>query len=306
MTRTPLAGAMRSEAIARLRIEIARIEAASSTRPGGTGASAPGPVTFGIAAIDGHLPGGGLATGAMHEIIAGDDTMAATGFALAFAARLFAASRRHSWLWCGQGLPLYAPGLAAFGLNPETGLMVHSASDREVLWAMEEGLACRALAIVFGEVGKLDTGAGRRLALAARESGVTAVLLRGRGAEGTPSLAATRWWVRSMPLIPTPSSVLTPAPAAHGDIGSIDRDGYAWRLDFLRGRGAMPRSWQVLWQPGAATVPFSLPLKTRYRDHGYEDENGETRPAAGALSLAPPLSGRTDLQGEATPWREAG
>ena len=318
-TKMPLSGAMRSEAIARLRTEIARIEAASSTGPEGTGAPAPGPVPFGIAAIDGHLPGGGLATGAVHEIIAGDDGMAATGFALAFAARLFDQSRRHAWLWCGQGSPLYAPGLAAFGLTPEAGLVARAASDREVLWAMEEGLACRALAIVFGEVENLDDRAGRRLALAARESGTTAVLLRRRGAEGTPSVAATRWRVRSVPLISesssisadTPTSANTPtstptATVGIGNIGgSIGRDGYAWRLDFLRGHGAMPRSWQVLWRPGA--VPsFSRPTqprdRARDRNRG-EDENREACPAAGALSLAPPLPGGTDSQGEATPWR---
>ncbi len=321
MTNAPLAGAKKSEAIARLRIEIARIEAASSTGPGGTGAPAPGPVPFGIAAIDGHLPGGGLATGAMHEIIAGDDTMAATGFALAFAARLFTVSRRHSWLWCGQGVPLYAPGLAAFGLTPEAGLVARAASDREVLWAMEEGLACRALAIVFGEVERLDASAGRRLALAARESGTTAVLLTARGAEGTPSVAATRWRVRSVPLIPTLAPSLAPALSpvptdvstatggtgnGTGSIGgSIGQDGYAWRLDLLRGRGAMPRSWQVLWRPGAATSPFSPPVKTRHRN-GRKDENIEAHPTAGALSLASPLSGGTDPQGRALPRRQAG
>jgi hypothetical protein len=253
----------------------------------------------------------------MHEIIAGDDTMAATGFALAFAARLFTVSRRHSWLWCGQGLPLYAPGLAAFGLTPEAGLVARAASDREVLWAMEEGLACRALAIVFGEVERLDAGAGRRLALAARESGTTAVLLRGRGTEGTPSITATRWRVRSVPLIPTLAPSLARVSAATGGIGSgigsvsgsisgnIGRDEYAWRLDLLRGGGAMPRSWQVLWRPGAAATPFSPPVKTRHRD-GREDENIEAHPAAGALSLAPPPSGGTDSQGQALPWREAG
>jgi protein ImuA len=265
-------------------------------------------VSFKIAAIDGHLPGGGLATGAVHEIIAGDDSMAATGFALAFAARLFAASGRHSWLWCGQGLPLYAPGLATFGLIPEAGLMARVASDREVLWAMEEGLACRALAIVFGEVGNLDASAGRRLALAARESGTTAIVLRGPGTEKTPSMAATRWRVNSIPLVPT--SIAPPHAGAHMNIGeNIDQDGYAWQLDLLHGRGVMPRTWQVLWRPGAATFPFPSPspssIKNWHQD-GHENEISETQPTAGALSLAPPLSGGTDIQGEAASWRRAG
>ena len=56
MTPTPPTGDARSETIARLRTEIARLEAAGA--PEGSGTTAPGPVTFGIAAIDGHLPGG--------------------------------------------------------------------------------------------------------------------------------------------------------------------------------------------------------------------------------------------------------
>ncbi|HSR56231.1 MAG TPA: hypothetical protein VLN73_08305, partial [Alphaproteobacteria bacterium] len=80
MPLTPPAGDTKGAAIARLKTKIARIEAAGATA--GSGTPAPGPVTFGIAAIDGHLPGGGLATGAVHEIVAGDDGMAATGFAL--------------------------------------------------------------------------------------------------------------------------------------------------------------------------------------------------------------------------------
>lgn len=295
MTPMPPTGDTRSETIARLRTEIARIEAAGAS--GGPGTTAPGPVTFGIAAIDGHLPGGGLAPGAVHEIIAGDDGMAATGFALALAARLFAMAGRRSWLWCGQGLPLYGPGLAAFGFDAEAGLMARGASDREVLWAMEEGLACGAFAAVLGEVKIFDPRAGRRLALAARDSGTTAFVLRGREAEGAPSVAATSWRARSVPL----ASAALPGPTdSPTDSQSADGVGYAWRLDLLRGAGAMPRSWRVLWRPAP---PFPAACEDWPQDHGYQDQAGAP---PGALSLAPPLSGGTVPQGETSPRREMG
>ncbi len=297
ITMTPKSppGDSRSETIARLRTEISRIESVGA--PGGSGATAPGPVTFGIAAIDGHLPGGGLATGAVHEIIAGDDGMAATGFALALAARHFAVAGRRSWLWCGQGLPLYGPGLAGFGIDVEAGIMVRATSDREVCWAMEEGLAHGGFTAVFGEVKAFASHPGRRLALAARESGTTTFVLRGLEAMSAPSVAATRWRVQSVPRASL-------APQASGR--NEDGDGYAWRLDLLRGAGAMPRSWSVLWQPGRTACPFSAISEDWPKDHECENENGETGPPPGALSLASPLSSGTMPQGELTCRREAG
>jgi protein ImuA len=293
-------GDARREAIARLKAKIARIEAAGATA--GSGTPAPGPVTFGIAAIDGHLPGGGLATGAVHEIIAGDDGMAATGFALALTSRLAALTKRRALLWCGQGLPLYGPGLAGFGLDPARLLVARCAADKEALWAMEEGLAAPALAAVLGEVTALDGLAGRRLALAARQSGVTVLVLRGvlrgmlhGGTEKEAStVAATRWRVRGLPA------------AAPG--GEDAGDGYGWRLDFLRGGGALPRSWRVLWRPGRAAPRERTAGEGWPEDHGWENDDTGGAPLAppGALSLAPPLPGGALPEGEHASRHAAG
>lgn len=285
-------GSARREAIARLKTEIARIEAADTTA--GTGTPAPGPVPFGIAAIDGHLPGGGLATGAVHEIVAGDDGMGATGFALALVTRLTRITARRPWLWCGRDLPPYGPGLAGFGLDPGHLIVARCASDRDVLWAMEEGLGVPALAVILGEVAALDDRAGRRLALAARLGGVTALLLRG-GPGGqqeatAPAVAATRWRVRGLP------------PAAGGG-----EDGFGWRVDFLRGGGALPRSWQVLWQPGRPGATAET-CEDGPKDHGWENGNmgGPGLAPPGALSLAAPLSGGAAPEGDPAPRRAAG
>lgn len=289
-------GGARREAIARLKTEIARIETAETTA--GSGTPAPGPVPFGIAAIDGHLPGGGLATGAVHEIVAGDDGMGATGFALALIARLTRAATRRPWLWCGQDLPPYGPGLAGFGLDPAHLIVARCASDRDVLWAMEEGLGAPALAAILGEVGALDTRAGRRLALAARLGGVTAMVLRsapaGQQDTTSPAVAATRWRIRGLP------------PGSGGE------DGFGWRVDFLRGGGALPRSWQVVWQPGRpeTTAPENTAPENTVKtcedgseDHGWE--NGNLAPP-GTLSLAAPLSGGAVPEGDTGPRRAAG
>lgn len=154
--------------------------------------------------------GGGLACGALHEIAAPRETeiAAATGFALALAAR---PARRPAVLWIALDMSLvesgapYGPGLDEIGLAPERLVTVAAAGSRDVLWAMEEGLACRAVGLVIGEIrgGRgLDAVAARRLSLAAARHGALAVLLR--AAPGTePSAAATRWIVGAAPSAPT-------------------------------------------------------------------------------------------------------
>ena len=71
----------------------------------------------------------------------------------------------------------YGPGLDLFGLSPARLLVLNVSRPADVLWAMEEGLRCRALACVIaeltGEGAEADLTATRRLSLAARE-GVSA------------------------------------------------------------------------------------------------------------------------------------
>src|ERR1700730_9238745 len=72
---------------------------------------------FGLKAIDWHLPGGGLALGALHEVVGGGhgaiDGAAAALFAAGIAARL-----RGRVLWCLPRQDLFAPALAQAGLMP--------------------------------------------------------------------------------------------------------------------------------------------------------------------------------------------
>jgi protein ImuA len=110
-------------------------------------------------------------------------------------------------LWVAEDMGLlengapYGPGLDGLGLSPERLVTVAAAKSRDVLWAMEEALRCRAVGVVIGEVrsaDRLDLVASRRLSLAAGERDVCAFLLR--SAPGTDaSAAATRWNVAAVP-----------------------------------------------------------------------------------------------------------
>lgn len=243
-------------------------------------------VALGVKAIDGYLPWGGLPAGALHEVIAGDVSAAATAFALTLAASLAAGEGRGRkgpapFLWCVNGNVPYGPGLAAFGIEDHQLLVVRGRNDRDVLWAAEEGLGARALAAVFAEVHALDLTASRRLALAARESGVTAFALRPFGTAPAATAALTRWRVTSAQSL---------GEASDGGVGTA-----CWRLELLRCRNAMPKAWRVAWR-GAAAGRWDLTRNQAWKEeHGRENGGGgET----GGLSLATEISDRPDHPGK--------
>ena len=162
------------------------------------------PLPFGIASVDAAL-GGGLARGTLHEIAAPSEAhlAAATGVVLGLVSpspRL----RGEGWgvALAESGAP-YGPGLDQFNLAPERLLTVGVAHRRDLLWAIEEALRCRATAAVIGELrhGDIDAVAVRRLSLAAAESGALALLLRAKPASDA-STAATRWIVGAAPSLP--------------------------------------------------------------------------------------------------------
>jgi len=160
---------------------------------------------FGIASIDEALEGG-LSRAALHEIAAAGEAeiAAATGFTLALAGRC-APSRAVLWIaedmaLMESGVP-YGPGLDEIGLAPDAVMIVTAARPRDVLWAMEEALRCRAIGAVIGEIRKanaVDAVASRRLSLAAARQQTPAFLLRAQP-DVRPAAAATRWIVGAAP-----------------------------------------------------------------------------------------------------------
>lgn len=282
------AGARSGQAcLAALRDQVRRIEQ-------GRRLGTPRPVApLGLTALDDALPGGGLPLGALHEIEgerAEWDDGATTGFCLALLARLDLSSRggfptARQILWVSRQGDLYPPALAGQGLDPGRFLLVRAKSDAEVLWALEEGLRCRRLAAVVGEVESLDRLAGRRLQLAAEASldeagGVTAFVLHRRfrspRAGRAPSAALSRWRV-------------TPGASSPGASSPGDQEGETfigrprWRLDLLRCRGVAPGTWQVEWNDAACG--FSLAPALRDRPLAAQPRRQPTAPAGELLGF---------------------
>jgi protein ImuA len=174
------------------------------------------PCPLGLPVLDAAL-GGGLPTGCLQEVIGGADG-AAAGFCAFLLGRLADADRSVLWGWVGEG-DLYPPGLATFGLDPARVVLLAALGPADLLWAMEEGLRCSALAGVVMEVDRLDLVASRRLQLAAAAGGVTGFLLsRGRRPPAAVSAAALRWRVAGLP-------------------------GNRWRVLLERRRAGRPGAW---------------------------------------------------------------
>src|SRR5882762_7588547 len=65
-------------------------------------------------------------------------------------------------LWCLRGRDLFAPALSRVGLHPERLIFCETWKDHEALPAMEEGLRCKGLAGVVGELVALPLKTSRR------------------------------------------------------------------------------------------------------------------------------------------------
>ena len=181
---------------------------------------------FDIPDLDRRLPGGGLATGALHEVAGGGsgalDGAAAARFAAGIAARLSG-----QVLWCVTEPDLFAPGLEQAGLPPDRVIYVEAGDDISVLACMEEGLRHGGLGAVVADVAKLSMTASRRLHLAAKGSGTLGIVLRRVRYPveatdfGQPTAAMTRWRVSMLPSAPLP-------------VPGVGRA--RWRVELIRAR----------------------------------------------------------------------
>ena len=194
---------------------------------------------LGVAGADAVL-GGGVISGALHEVYARD--WAAGGFAACLAIRL-AGNRPFFWVRPDYEAleygALHAQGLAELGGRPENLVLVKTANATEALSAAHDILGCAPVGVLVlemsGNPSAYDMVASRKLNFAAGESGVTPILLR-QGAESFPSAAQTRWHVSSAPS------------------GGAPSEGEDWGLptftaELARNRQGPTGAWAMTWNP---------------------------------------------------------
>jgi protein ImuA len=208
---------------------------------------------FGVAALDSYLPDGGLACGALHEIV--PETQGAMPAAFGFIATILirvlsmkaaahaANSPPHGrrkkvadpliFVMPAYGLREYGRphghGFNSLGLDPAGLILVETAHRKQTLWAMEEALRSAAPLAVAGVIDKLDLKTSQRLHLAATDAGLPLLLLRPAQTLES-SAAATRWRIGT-------------AEAARDRFGLVAR--VRWRLKLERCRNGRPGEWVV-------------------------------------------------------------
>ena len=214
----------RALALSELRDRIERLEGRGRPRT---------VLPFGVPTLDRHLPGGGLALGAVHEVMEAGAASEHAAVATLFVAGILARNKGPV-LWCLSRRDLFGPALAGAGLHPDRVIYAETHRESEVLAAAEEGLRHKGLAGVVAEVARLGLTASRRLQLAAEESGMPALIVRrwrndAERASGVEATAAvTRWRVSAAPSRPLP-------------VPGVGRE--RWLLELIRCKGAEPRSW---------------------------------------------------------------
>ena len=193
----------------------------------------------------------------------------ASGAALALAFALDQAQPdERPWLWVQDKAALrlsgrpYRPGLPP-ALRHRL-LHVAAKTPEDALFALEEGLRCRDLAFVIGELAgnpkALSFTASRRLSLVAEQHGVPLWLVRLDAAHDLSS-ARMRWEVRAAPSLPPRWNVAAPGAPA-------------WHAELFRARAHPPGEW-ILRDDGHV-LTASAP------DHGdLADATGDRSLAAG-------------------------
>lgn len=212
----------------------------------------------------------GLPCAPHSEIFAEGNEASGVAMALALALDGLPASGKGDVLWVQDAASIrlagrpYRPGLPA-ALRCRV-IHVAAQSCEDALFALEEGLRCRELACVIGEIAGNPRAFGfvasRRLSLAAERHGVPLFLVR-LDARRDLGSARMRWQVAAAPSLPPRWNPQAPGAPA-------------WRAELFRSRAHAPGEW-ILRDDGkqlAAERPAGAP------DHG------DLAAAAGDRSLA--------------------
>jgi protein ImuA len=194
----------------------------------------------------------GLAAQPFHsEIFAPADEASGAGLALALARDAMTSvvgEDSRQVLWVQDRAAIRKGGRPCLAGLPEDlrHRLIHvaAATPEDALFALEEGLKCRDIACVIGEIAgnprALSFTASRRLSLTAEKHGVRLWLVR---LDAAPDLSSARmrWSARAAPSAPGRWDAAAPGPAT-------------WQADLFRARTHAPGQWSLSDDAGTLRI----------------------------------------------------
>lgn len=193
-------------------------------------------IPFGLGSLEASFPRGTFPTGVVHEFISTKATGIAStnGFIVGLLDTLM--QKGGFCLWVSRQRTLFPPGLKHYGVDPHRFIFVDVDQERDVLWAVEQGLKCDALVAVIGELKEISFAESQRLQLAVEQSRVTAFLHRYQPRTENTLACSTRWKITPM------SSNLEEGMPGVGFP--------TWKVELLKVRNGKPGIWQMEWRNG--------------------------------------------------------
>lgn len=194
------------------------------------------PVKMGWGALDQAFPHQTFPTGAVHEFMgqSAEQIAASLGFMTALLSRLTSGGGAVAWI--SRSRNLFPPALHTFGIDPSSMIHIHPAKEKDLLWAAEETLKCKALTAVMIEMPSLGFMASRRLQLCVEQSQVTALIVNRSRKTNTQTASTARWRIAALPSF------------AEKEMPGVGFP--AWQVELLKMRSGRPGSWQVGWCDG--------------------------------------------------------
>ncbi len=220
---------VKKDIISRLRKDILLWEGFKPHKAGKSG-------IVGLGPVEAAFPNGIFPKGVIHEMVCPtpNHRAATSGFVAGLLASLM--QNGGVCLWIGTSRRLFPPALMAFNVEPERVIFIDMEREKDVLWAMEEGLKCEGVAAVIAELRDISFAQSRRLQLAVESSKVTGFLLRNDPRKLGTTTCVARWQITPLPSKPEEGMPGVGFPR--------------WQVELLRVRNGNPGSWEIEWVDG--------------------------------------------------------
>jgi protein ImuA len=206
----------------------------------------------------------------LHEFISASADHAAA-FGAAFTAAGEAARRSGGPLFLilaasearERGLP-YGLGFAPFGINPDDVVTVIAATEKALLWAVEEAAACAGMGAVILALGARSKlygfAASRRLKLRHEATGTPIYVLGSAGQQREATAVTGRWRVTGLPSIAPAGGLIGPPRI---------------RLGLEHHASLPPQHWEMEFD-----APHGLRLAAALSDRSHHEDRKRGRIAA--------------------------